>query len=205
MMLKRKLGNRGLEVSALSLGRMGYSKARQLEDRSEMIALIHQAIERGIDFFDTAEAYGPFTNEAMVGEALKPLRDQVLIATKFGWNIDPDTGVRHDGVNSKPDHIRAAVEGSLRRLKTVSRRTALTSLPAPRRSRDANGGRRRSREGADAGGESAPFRAVRGGRGRYPAWCSRSPRPKASTRCGSVSRRRRFCPPWRAGKPAIRR
>jgi aryl-alcohol dehydrogenase-like predicted oxidoreductase len=118
MMLKRKLGNSGLEVSALSLDRMGYSKARQLEDRSEMIALIHQAIERGIDFFDTAEAYGPFTNEVMVGEALKPLRDQVLIATKFGWNIDPDTGVRHDGVNSKPDHIRAAVEGSLRRLKT---------------------------------------------------------------------------------------
>jgi aryl-alcohol dehydrogenase-like predicted oxidoreductase len=97
---------------------MGYSKARQLEDRSEMIALIRQAIERGVDFFDTAEAYGPFTNEVMVGEALKPLRDQVLIATKFGWNIDPDTGVRHDGVNSKPDHIRAAVEGSLRRLKT---------------------------------------------------------------------------------------
>jgi len=77
---------------------MGYSKARQLEDRSEMIALIRQAIERDIDFFDTAEAYGPFTDEVMVGEALKPLRDQVLMATKFGWNIDPDTGVRHDGV-----------------------------------------------------------------------------------------------------------
>lgn len=96
---------------------MGYSKARQLEDRSEMIALIRQAIERGIDFLDTAEVYGPFTNEVMVGEALKPLRDQVLIATKFGWNIDPDTGVRHDGVNSKPDRIRVPVEGSLRRLK----------------------------------------------------------------------------------------
>jgi aryl-alcohol dehydrogenase-like predicted oxidoreductase len=97
---------------------MGYSKGRQLEDRSEMIALTRQPIERGIDFFDTAEAYGPFTNEVMVGEAFKPLRDQVLIATKFGWNIDPDTGVRHDGVNSKPDRIRAAVEGNLRRLKT---------------------------------------------------------------------------------------
>jgi aryl-alcohol dehydrogenase-like predicted oxidoreductase len=118
MMMKRKLGNSGLEVSALSLGCMGYGKARQLQDRSEMIALIRQAVERGIDFFDTAEAYGPFTNEEMVGEALSPLRDQVLIATKFGWNIDADTGVRHDGVNSKPDHIRAAVEGSLRRLKT---------------------------------------------------------------------------------------
>jgi len=97
---------------------MGYGKARQLQDRSEMIALIRQAVERGIDFFDTAEAYGPFINEEMVGEALSPMRDRVLIATKFGWDIDPDTGVHHGGVNSKPDHIRAAVEGSLRRLKT---------------------------------------------------------------------------------------
>jgi aryl-alcohol dehydrogenase-like predicted oxidoreductase len=118
MMMKRKLGNSGLEVSALSLGCMGYGKARQLQDRSEMIALIRQAVERGIDFFDTAEAYGPFINEEMVGEALNPMRDQVLIATKFGWDIDPETGVHYGGVNSKPDHIRVAVEGSLRRLKT---------------------------------------------------------------------------------------
>ena len=83
-----------------------------------MIGLIRQAVERGIDFFDTAEAYGPFINEEMVGEALSPMRDQVLIATKFGWDIDPVTGVHHGGVNSKPDHIRVAVEGSLRRLKT---------------------------------------------------------------------------------------
>jgi len=106
MMLKRKLGNSGLEVSALSFGCMGYGKARELQDRSEMIALIRQAVERGIDFFDTAESYGPLTNEEMVGEALKPVRDQVLIATKFGWDIDPDTGVHHGGTNSKPDHIR---------------------------------------------------------------------------------------------------
>jgi aryl-alcohol dehydrogenase-like predicted oxidoreductase len=117
-MMKRKLGNSGLEVSALSLGCMGYGKARQLQDRSEMIALIRQAVERGIDFFDTAEAYGPFINEEMVGEALNPMRDQVLIATKFGWDIDPETGAHYGGVNSKPDHIRVAVEGSLRRLKT---------------------------------------------------------------------------------------
>src|SRR4029450_270536 len=83
-----------------------------------MIALLRKAVERGIDFFDTAEVYGPFTNEEMVGEALTPLRDQVKIATKFGWDVDPDTGVHHGGVNSKPDHIKAAVEGSLRRLKT---------------------------------------------------------------------------------------
>ena len=117
-MEKRKLGNSGLEVSALSLGCMGYGKARELQDRTEMIGLIRKAVERGIDFFDTAEVYGPLTNEEMVGEALVPLRDQVKIATKFGWDIDPDTGVHHGGVNSKPDHIRAAVEGSLRRLRT---------------------------------------------------------------------------------------
>jgi aryl-alcohol dehydrogenase-like predicted oxidoreductase len=117
-MQRRKLGNSGLEVSALSLGCMGYGEARALRDRKEMIALIRKAVERGIDFFDTAESYGPLTNEEMVGEALMPLRDQVRIATKFGWDIDPDTGVHHGGVNSKPPHIRAAVDGSLRRLKT---------------------------------------------------------------------------------------
>jgi len=117
-MEKRTLGNGGLEVSALSLGCMGYGKARELQDRTQMIALIRKSVERGIDFFDTAESYGPLTNEDMVGEALRPLRHQVKIATKFGWDIDPDTGVHHGGVNSKPAHIKAAVEGSLRRLKT---------------------------------------------------------------------------------------
>jgi aryl-alcohol dehydrogenase-like predicted oxidoreductase len=117
-MQKRKLGDGGLEVSALALGCMGYGKAREIPDRQEMVVLIRQAVERGIDFFDTAEVYGPFTNEEMVGQALAPLRDQVKIATKFGWDVNPDTGVHHGGVNSEPEHIRAAVEGSLRRLKT---------------------------------------------------------------------------------------
>ena len=117
-MQKRQLGSSGLEVSALSLGCMGYGEARLLRDRSEMIALIRKAVDRGVDFFDTAESYGPLTNEEMVGEALLPLRDQVKIATKFGWDIDPLTGVHHGGVNSKPVHIKAAVDGSLRRLKT---------------------------------------------------------------------------------------
>ncbi|XUY29143.1 aldo/keto reductase [Agrobacterium sp. rho-8.1] len=116
-MQKRKLGQ-GLEVSALSLGAMGYGKARELPDRAEMITLIRHAVEHGMDFFDTAEVYGPFTNEEMVGEALRPVRDKVKIATKFGWDVDADTGVHHGGVNSKPDHIRRAVEGSLRRLRT---------------------------------------------------------------------------------------
>lgn len=117
-MQKRKLGSNGPKVSALALGCMGYGEARQLRDRSEMIALIRKAVERGIDFFDTAESYGPFTNEEMAGDALLPLRGQVQIATKFGWDIDPDTGVHHGGVNSKPGHIKVAVDGSLKRLKT---------------------------------------------------------------------------------------
>ena len=116
-MQKRTLGQ-GLAVSALSLGCMGYGKSREIEDRAEMIALIRKAVERGVDFFDTAEVYGPWTNEEMVGEALAPVRDQVKIATKFGWDIDQDSGEHRGGVNSKPAQIRRAVEGSLKRLKT---------------------------------------------------------------------------------------
>ncbi len=116
-MQKRKLGNGGLEVSALELGCMGYGKSREIEDRAEMITLIRQAVERGVDFFDTAEVYGPWTNEEMVGEALAPVRDRVKIGTKFGWNIDQRNGDHLGGVNSRPEHIRSAVEGSLRRLK----------------------------------------------------------------------------------------
>jgi aryl-alcohol dehydrogenase-like predicted oxidoreductase len=114
---KRKLGNGDLEVSALALGCMGYGKSREIEDRAEMITLIRQTVERGVDFFDTAEVYGPWTNEEMVGEALAPVRDRVKIATKFGWNIDQRTGDHLGGVNSRPEQIRSAVEGSLRRLK----------------------------------------------------------------------------------------
>ncbi|MBY3168324.1 aldo/keto reductase [Rhizobium laguerreae] len=116
-MIKRRLGQ-GLEVSALSLGAMGYGKARELPDRAEMIDLLRTAVERGMDFFDTAEVYGPWTNEEMVGEALAPVRDKVKIATKFGWDIDQETGAHRGGVNSKPAQIRRAIEGSLKRLRT---------------------------------------------------------------------------------------
>ncbi|MBY5837847.1 aldo/keto reductase [Rhizobium leguminosarum] len=116
-MIKRTLGQ-GLEVSALSLGAMGYGKARELPDRAEMIDLLRTAVERGMDFFDTAEVYGPWTNEEMVGEALAPVRDKVKIATKFGWDIDQETGAHRGGVNSKPAQIRRAIEGSLKRLRT---------------------------------------------------------------------------------------
>ena len=86
-------------------------------DREEMITLLRAAVERGVTLIDTAESYGPFRNEELVGEALVPVRSQVVIATKFGWDIDPDTGVHHGSVNSRPEHIRRAVEGSLRRLR----------------------------------------------------------------------------------------
>jgi aryl-alcohol dehydrogenase-like predicted oxidoreductase len=118
-MQQRKLGKGGLEISALGLGCMGMSFGYgPAADRQEMIALIRLAVEHGVTFFDTAEAYGPFANEELVGEALAPFRDQVVIATKFGWNIDPKTGERGDGLNSRPDHIKVAVAGMLRRLRT---------------------------------------------------------------------------------------
>lgn len=114
-MKKRQLGQ-GLTVSAMSLGCMGYGKSKEIDDRKEMIQLIRDAVDRGVDFFDTAEVYGPFTNEEMVGEAIAPIRHKVKIATKFGWNVDPVTGENMGGVTSKPERIRLAVEGSLKRL-----------------------------------------------------------------------------------------
>jgi aryl-alcohol dehydrogenase-like predicted oxidoreductase len=118
-MLKRKLGRSGLEVSAIGLGCMGLSHAYgRAVDKQSGIALIRAAVERGVTLFDTAEAYGPFTNEELVGEALAPVRDKVVIATKFGFDIDLKTGARGRGVNSRPDHIKAVAEASLKRLKT---------------------------------------------------------------------------------------
>ncbi len=118
-MQKRTLGTSGLEVSALGLGCMGMSSAYgPAADRQEMIALIRTAVERGITFFDTAEVYGPFVNEELVGEAIAPFRDQVVIATKFGFELDPITGSRLGGLNSRPQHIRQVAEASLKRLRT---------------------------------------------------------------------------------------
>lgn len=112
----RTLGKQGLNVSAIGLGCMGMSYGYgPAADRSAMIPLIHRAVALGVNFFDTAEVYGPYTNESLVGEALAPYRDQVIIATKFGFNIHPD-GKSFSGVDSRPATIRHAVEGSLRRL-----------------------------------------------------------------------------------------
>lgn len=121
-MQKRKLGNRNLEVSALGLGCMGMSFSYgPPKDKREMTDLLHAAVERGITFFDTAEVYGPFTNEDLLGEALAPFRGKVAIATKFGFDLSPNSDPRGmkgaPTVNSKPAHIKDAVEGSLRRLK----------------------------------------------------------------------------------------
>jgi aryl-alcohol dehydrogenase-like predicted oxidoreductase len=122
IMQKRKLGKSNLEVSALGLGCMGMSFSYgPPKDKQEMTSLLRAAVERGITFFDTAEVYGPFLNEELVGEALAPVRDQVVIATKFGFDLNPDLDPRGmkglPGLNSRPEHIKQAVEGSLKRLK----------------------------------------------------------------------------------------
>ena len=119
-MKKRKLGNSGLEVSAIGLGCMGMSFGLgPAKDKQEMISLIRSAVERGVTFFDTAEVYGPFTNEELVGEALAPFRERVVIATKFGFNIEPDgTQNQTPPLNSRPEHIKEVAEASLVRLKT---------------------------------------------------------------------------------------
>ena len=115
-MPKRKLGNSGLQVSAIGLGCMGMSFGyRPAADKKEMITLIRSAVEQGCTFFDTAEVYGPFTNEELVGEALEPFREEVIIATKFGFKIQDG---KQAGLNSRPEHIKEVAEASLKRLKT---------------------------------------------------------------------------------------
>src|SRR3954463_15606764 len=116
-MQKRNLGKSNLEVSAIGLGCMGLntSYSSSIVGKDEGVALIRAAVERGVTFFDTAEVYGPFTNEELLGEALAPFRGRVVIATKFGWRIDPDTG-KSVGLDSRPGHIKEVADASLRRL-----------------------------------------------------------------------------------------
>ena len=118
-MTNRRLGSSGLQVSALGLGCMGMSYGLgPAGEKREMISLIRTAVDRGVTLFDTAEVYGPFTNEELVGEALAPVRDRVVIATKFGFALDPKGGPQWTGLDSRPAHIRQAAEGSLKRLRT---------------------------------------------------------------------------------------
>ncbi len=118
-MKKRFLGKSGVEVSALGLGCMRMSFGDAPTDKQEMITFLHQAVERGITFFDTAEVYGPFTNELLVGEALEPFKGKVFIATKFGWKLDPSKSGRESmvGMDSRPEHIKQVAEASLKRLR----------------------------------------------------------------------------------------
>ena len=117
-MQKRKLGKSNLEVSALGFGCMGMSWSYgPPKDKQEMISLLHATVERGVTFFDTAEVYGPLVNEELVGEALAPFRGKVVIATKFGWQANPNDGGKWSALNSRPEHIKQVAEGSLKRLK----------------------------------------------------------------------------------------
>lgn len=120
-MQQRKLGTNGLEVSALGLGCMGMSFGYgPPKDKKEMINLLHSAVDRGITFFDTAEVYGPFTNETLLGEALSPFKGKVVIATKFGFNLNPDGSPGWQGLNSRPERIKQAADASLQRLRVDS-------------------------------------------------------------------------------------
>ncbi len=186
-MEKRKLGVSGLEVSALGLGCMGMSFSfAPSADRQEMIALIRAAVERGVTFFDTAEVYGPFTNEELVGEALQPVRDQVVIATKFGFEPDPPAGSRRwSGWTAAR---RTSGRSPKRSLKRLQRRGHRPVLPAPRRPERAHRGGGGDGEGADPGGQGEALRPL-GSRG-----ADHPPRPRratgdracrASTRCGA--------------------
>src|SRR3954466_9850933 len=117
-MQKRKLGKSGLEVSAIGLGCMGMTSSYGVPpNKQEMISLLRAAVERGVTFFDTAEVYGPFTNEELVGEALAPFRGKVVIATKFGFKLNPDGGPKWAGLDSRPEHIKEVAESSLKRLR----------------------------------------------------------------------------------------
>ena len=117
-MQKRKLGNSGLEVSSIGFGCMGMSHSYgPPKDKQEMTSLLHAAVERGVTFFDTAEVYGPLLNEELVGQALAPFRGDVIIATKFGWQANPNDGGKWSALNSRPEHIKQVAEESLKRLK----------------------------------------------------------------------------------------
>ena len=153
-MQKRTLGKSGLDVSALGLGCMGLSHGYgPAVEKQQGISLIRAAVERGVTFFDTAEVYGPFTNEALVGEALAPVRDQVVIATKFGFS---STAARQTGLDSRPEHIREVTDASLKRLNDRRHRPALST---PRRSERPDRRCRGNGEGLDPGRQGQALRS----------------------------------------------
>ena len=199
-MVKRTLGTANLEVSAIGLGCMGMSQSYPpFPGKQEMIHLIRAAVDRGVTFFDTAEVYGPFTNEKLVGEALAPVREQVVIATKFGFDIYSD-GQQH-GLNSRPEHIKRAVEGSLERLGVdtidlLYQHRVDPDVPIE----DVAGAVRDLIEEGRSSTSGFPSRAYRRSVARTPY--SRSRRSRASTRCGGGALTRRYCRPSRSSGSA---
>ena len=158
--------------------------------RPEMINIIRAAYDHGVTFFDTAEAYGPLECERILGESIAPFRNKVVITSKFGWNIDPETGQFQMGLNSKPDHIKKAVEGMLKRLRT-DRIDLLVS--APRRPAGPDRGCRRRSQGPDVGGQGSALGSLsRWARIRFAARMRRFPSPpcRTSTRCCGAARKK---------------
>ncbi len=191
-MQTRTLGNQGLTVSALGLGCMGMSQSfGPRPPREEMITFLRAAVDRGVTLFDTAEVYGPFHNEELVGEALEPVRDQVVIATKFGFAFDENG--KQTGVSSRPESIRAAVDGLAAAAADRHHRPA---LPAPRRPERPHRGRRRHRQGAHRRRQGAPLRPVRG-RGR-----DDPPRPRGAAGHRAAERVLALLARARGGDPA---
>ena len=200
-MRKRKLGKTGLEVSALGLGCMGLSYGYgPAVGRKDGIALIRAAVEHGVTFFDTAEVYGPFTNEELVGEALAPFREQVVIATKFGFDPDPDGRPRMGLTAGR------SISGRWPRPRSSdSDRRHRSPLPAPRRPGRADRGCRGHREGSDPEGKVKHFGLSEAGvqTSVVPTPSSRSPRFRANIRCGGGSPRRRSCRRSRSSASAL--
>jgi aryl-alcohol dehydrogenase-like predicted oxidoreductase len=202
-MQTRKLGNNGLTVSAIALGCMGLNyHLGPAPDRKEMIALVRAAVERGVTFFDTAEVYGPFTNEELVGEALEPFQKDVAIATKFGHDLGPGGSRGSDGLDSRPERIRQAAEGSLKRLRVeaidlfyqhrVDPYVPIEDVAGAVKDLIAQGKVKHfGLSEAGASTTAAPMRS------------SRSRRSRANTPSGGVSPRRRCCQPARSWGSAL--
>ena len=200
-MKTRTLGQ-GLEISALGLGCMSMTSAYgPAADRGEMIALMRSAHEQGVTLFDTAEAYGPFANEELVGEALAPVRDQVVIATKFGFDIDLDTGARTGGTNSRPEHVKAVAEACLRRLRTDRLDLFYQHRVDPGVPIEDTAG---AVKDLIAAGKVRHFGLSEAGcrPSAAPMPCSPSPRCKASTRCSGVVRKRSCYRCWTSSTSA---
>ena len=198
-MQKRTLGGRQLEVSAIGLGCMGMSQSYPpFPDRGEMIGLIRDAVERGVTFFDTAQVYGPFTNEELVGEALEPVRDQVVLATKFGFDLED--GGSH-GIDSRPETIERSVDASLRRLRTDTIDLLYQHRVDPNVPIEDVAGTVKDLIAAGKVSTSAsPKRECRRSDARTPS--NPSLPYRASTPCGGASRRRRSCRRSRSSRSA---